>query len=221
MDRRLRFGVFVILIGLCILLAQISGDIGRTVAVYWPLILIIIGVLGFSERNSNKFGSLFFVIIGLCILLKNLNVFVSDIFWPVVLILIGLWFVFPRTYNLGLGKNENTNDIVDAFAAFSSYSTSTSTSNFKGGSALTLFGGAKIDLTSAELSPDGAVINTFTMFGGVDVIVPQNWSVSVSGLPLFGGFENKTLHNKSDGEKTKAVLKVYGLALFGGITVRN
>jgi hypothetical protein len=58
------------------------------------------------------------------------------------------------------------------------------------------------------------------MFGGAEVMVPAEWTVKVPGLPILGGWENKTAMT---GERTVAgpALNVNNLVAFGGIEVHN
>lgn len=58
------------------------------------------------------------------------------------------------------------------------------------------------------------------VFGGVDVIVPEGWRVQLGGLPIFGGYEDKT-HRNGALALDAAVLKVGATAIFGGVTVKN
>jgi len=58
------------------------------------------------------------------------------------------------------------------------------------------------------------------MFGGVDVLVPKGWRVSVDGTPILGGCEDKTT---GDGElpADAPVLNVHATAILGGVGVKN
>jgi hypothetical protein len=54
----------------------------------------------------------------------------------------------------------------------------------------------------------------------VDVIVPEGWRVQLGGLPIFGGYEDKT-HKFGALAVDAPVLKVGATAIFGGVTVKN
>ncbi|SDN95248.1 hypothetical protein SAMN05192558_101413 [Actinokineospora alba] len=59
-----------------------------------------------------------------------------------------------------------------------------------------VFGGATLDLRDAHIDRS-ATVDAFALFSGVDVLVPRGWRVSVGGLPIFGGYEDKTRGNGS------------------------
>ncbi len=56
------------------------------------------------------------------------------------------------------------------------------------------------------------------LFGGVDIVVPEDLDVEVSGAGIFGGFDGKN-HKGSSDLKTPKV-KVNGVAIFGGVDVK-
>ena len=56
-------------------------------------------------------------------------------------------------------------------------------------------------------------------FGGVDLYVPRHWKVEVTGLPLFGGWGNKTQAFAKD--EGAPVLRIKCLAMFGGVEVKS
>jgi hypothetical protein len=55
-------------------------------------------------------------------------------------------------------------------------------------------------------------------FGGLDIILPKDWRLDIDGIPLFGGWSNKTI---SPSSSEGPVLKVRCLAMFGAIDAKN
>jgi hypothetical protein len=53
--------------------------------------------------------------------------------------------------------------------------------------------------------------------GGVEVRVPEDWTVETRGMAVLGGFEDKTRRPLDDRRK----LVVTGLAVLGGVEVKN
>jgi hypothetical protein len=54
-------------------------------------------------------------------------------------------------------------------------------------------------------------------FGGVEIAVPEGWRVEVKGIPLFGGWSNKT---KGDLVGDDApLLSIEALVAFGGLDI--
>jgi hypothetical protein len=56
------------------------------------------------------------------------------------------------------------------------------------------------------------------MWGGIEIYVPRDWHVTVSGFPLLGGFEDKTYQQPGE---ASGHLVVKGMAVMGGVEVKN
>jgi hypothetical protein len=87
--------------------------------------------------------------------------------------------------------------------------------SFRGGTMLAWFGGIALDLRDAELAP-GARISANTLFGGIAVRTPPNWRIESSATSVAGGVDVK---GAGDDDPDAPVLKLEGLALFGGVAV--
>ena len=95
------------------------------------------------------------------------------------------------------------------------------TKQFRGGDVLAVFGGYNIDLRDAIMVDGKAVIDANAMFGGVDLLIPQNWTIEITGHGIFGAFEDKTMPPRiNPGDKPQHLI-VTGYAMFGGVTVKN
>lgn len=90
--------------------------------------------------------------------------------------------------------------------------------DFRGAQCTAVFGGCKIDLRDAKIQGREAVLNTYAIFGGVEIRVPENWDVVSRGVAIFGGFENRTRH--PSGPDTKRLI-LDGAAVFGGVSVKD
>ncbi len=81
-----------------------------------------------------------------------------------------------------------------------------------------VMGGVDLDLSEAFLPPEGLTVDIVTMMGGVDIIVPDGINAEVNGIPVLGGFDNKTGGQRMPGAPT---LRVRGLAVMGGVAVKT
>ena len=92
--------------------------------------------------------------------------------------------------------------------------------DFRGGDVTAILGGFGIDLRGAGIAGDSATINVFTLWGGVDLKVPEDWNVAVAGSPILGVFTNsaKTFRH---GEAPAKTLVIKGVAIMGGVEVKN
>jgi len=92
--------------------------------------------------------------------------------------------------------------------------------SFRGGELTSIFGGFEVDLRQAVIEGGSARLDTFVMFGGGDIRVPEGWEVLVQATAIFGGVNDKTAPMPSSSE-ARPRLVITGLVLFGGIELRN
>ncbi|MET8541339.1 DUF1707 domain-containing protein [Kitasatospora sp. NPDC004799] len=84
-------------------------------------------------------------------------------------------------------------------------------------SAFAAFGGVEIDLSDAVFESPEVEITVMAMFGGVEIRVPENVSLQGSGVGIFGGFD---VREQTAADPYAPVVRVKGLALFGGCTAK-
>lgn len=114
-----------------------------------------------------------------------------------------------------MGSSENFIDLLTFMGGGKRKITS---ENFIGGKVTSIFGGSELDLTSANIIEKECVVDVFTMFGGLEVIVPNDWDVRVDVTSIFGGFDDKRNVVGSDSSK---VLIIKGVNIFGGGEVKS
>jgi len=79
-----------------------------------------------------------------------------------------------------------------------------------------------------------AVLDCFAFWGGVEIKVPADWTVEVTGVPLLGGFADTrresrrvvggigALHPESTPvAPNEKRLQVKGMVIMGGVEVKN
>jgi predicted membrane protein len=88
---------------------------------------------------------------------------------------------------------------------------------FRGADLLAIMGGYQLDLRQAAIHGD-AVIDLFVMWGGIEIRVPEDWSVSSKIVPLMAGVEDKTRPPQGAREHR---LELRGFALMGGVEIKN
>lgn len=98
--------------------------------------------------------------------------------------------------------------------------------NFMGGEIVAIFGGFDIDLTQADFPGDQVEIEIVSIFGGGEIRVPATWEVIVDSVGIFGGTTDRTWHPQSvpaaAAPATPAKkLIIKGVAIFGGLTIKN
>ncbi|MFA5537201.1 MAG: DUF5668 domain-containing protein [Bacillota bacterium] len=215
-------GVILVLLGLGFLLDNLNViKFSELLSIYWPVILIIIGVNHFLNQARSFISGSILVLVGLFFLLRNVGMLPADLaklFWPAALIIIGILIIFGKSKHDSVPTS--TGDSVNHFVIFSGLDSRCTAQNFKGGSATALFGGIELDLRDANMDPEGAVLDLTAAFGGVGVKVPASWRVAVAGTPIFGAWEDKT-RVPSEITENQPVLNIKCLPIFGGIEISN
>lgn len=59
--------------------------------------------------------------------------------------------------------------------------------DLNGHTAVSVFGGTRIDLTAAPIGVGETRISVISVFGGAEVFVPEDIAVRVTGVTIFGG----------------------------------
>ena len=81
-----------------------------------------------------------------------------------------------------------------------------------------VMGGIELDLREAQFSEPEVTIHAYTLMGGIDITVPEDIDVDVSGIAFMGGFD----HNASGpGVPGAPRVRVIGFAFLGGVDVQR
>jgi Domain of unknown function (DUF1707)/Cell wall-active antibiotics response 4TMS YvqF len=84
--------------------------------------------------------------------------------------------------------------------------------------AVAVMGGVELDLREAQFSEPEVTIHAYTVMGGIEITVPEDIDVDVSGIAFMGGFD----HNASGpGVPGAPRVRVLGFAFMGGVDVRR
>jgi len=110
-------------------------------------------------------------------------------------------------------------DVIDSVNVFSGSHQIIVSKNLKGGEVVSVFGGCDLNLTQASF--EGTItIDVIAIFGGVKIIIPPTWEVKNEVTAVFGGIDDKRALMPYQGEVRRVVI-LKGLALFGGVDIRN
>jgi hypothetical protein len=240
------WGFIIVFVGVALLLDHMGilpfGQVYR----FWPLLLVLAGIMNILSLSGRVFG---FLLIAVGVLLE-LNKFglihlsFADI-WPLAIIAVGVLLIWGSLETRGVIHRKSGSEWTPASAAqtfrqkIAEATSETATSinavaifggcerrftgqHFQGGKATSIFGGIEIDFRDADIDEE-AVLEISCVFGGVELRVPETWYVHSRSLPVFGGFEDKTRQTKIDppaGTKRKTLI-VTGIVVFGGVEIAN
>ncbi|HLO66533.1 MAG TPA: DUF5668 domain-containing protein [Holophaga sp.] len=224
---RLWIGIAIIVSGLLALLDNMPFFRGHDfVRNLWPLILIVLGIGKLTRQGPQDKGISGYVLIaaGIFFLVHNFtDGNISELFGPIVIIGLGVFVVMKALRrNRGVPPELAASDaFVSSTAVFSGTKRRVTGQDFKGAELTAIFGGFELDLRQATLEAPQVRVDTFVLFGGGEVKVPQGWAVTMKGTAIMGGFEDKTLHLPSAEGAPRVHLVITGMVLFGGLVVSN
>lgn len=220
---RLLLGVTVAALGVLFLLdAADLLDAGKAIDHWWPLVIVAAGVLTLAERPPAVVRGTVITAIGLVLLLFTTHLLEKgawNYIWPALLVLAGLFIIGRwggRTIVAGAGEE----DVVRATGVFGGPKVASSSRHFRGAWLTAIFGGVTLDLRDAVPVPEGASINATAACGGVDIIVPKGWRLSVRSTPILGGVEDKTDHSQ-ELPADAPILHIDALTVLGGVDIKN
>lgn len=233
-DRRLIAGLLLVIAGGLLMLDKLNL-LPFNLSYYlisWKTLLIGIGIIILSNRENRTTGWIF-ISLGLIFWLPDLvnyPIRLSTLFWPAILIGIGLIILSHKggkklksskahIFSASTMPNENAEDYLDETAIFGGGNSRIISNNLRGGKITAIFGGTDLDLKSATPSPDGCVIDAVVIFGGTNMIVPDDWQIKSEVVSIFGGFSDKRIVPSQINSSKFVIIK--GVALFGGIELKS
>ena len=212
--------VVFIVVGTVLMLEKLGFVPSGFALHFWPSIFIVIGVLKIVYAGGRPTGA---VLIGLGVLLQLNEMDITHLqfwdLWPVLIIVAGVAMLWQAL--IGEAPGVSANPRFDSIYVFGGGDRQVNTKDFKGGSLFAMFGGYKVDFRNADIDGDQAVLDASAIFGGGEIRVPETWQVSVHGVGVFGAYEDKTRRFQPDPSKPTKTLVIRGIAMFGGIEIKN
>ena len=187
---------------------------------FWPLVLIVLGGWKVLHKQGTAVG-LILAGAGTWFLLENLGWAHVDrgLVFAGVILLVGLSLLWKElTWRSRIGVGTSSRDEVHALAMMGGIGHVLTSQAFRGGSASAIMGGVEIDLRQAAPAGGQAEIDTFAWWGGVEILVPEDWEVVLRGVPIMGAFEDFTQHPVAENPPQ---LVIKGLVIMGGVEIRN
>src|SRR5262245_32340600 len=218
---QLVMGVVIVVIGLLFTLENLGYVDTEEYLRFWPVALIVVGLLQLWQRGGCRLLSgTIFTFAGVWLLLQGMGIVTVSLWslWPMLLVFAGASMVWRGMYGGGsdraIGDSHST---VSAMAVLSGVNRGNSSKTFRGGDLTAVLGGCQIDLRQAAIEGE-AVIDVFAMWGGIEIKVPENWSVSGRVTPILGGYEDKS---RPPRDATTQRLVVRGMVIMGGVEIKN
>ena len=214
-------GVLIIVVGVLFTLENLGFIEAASYLRFWPVALIAVGLMKlWSGGRGGPLHGLLFFFAGVWLLLESMSIVTISLWalWPVLLIIAGGSMVWRGINGPAWQRQDSdTHSTVNAVAVLGGLNRRNNSRTFRGGDLTAVMGGCQIDLTNATIDGE-AVIDVFAMWGGIELKVPEDWSISGRVTPILGGYEDKT-HPPRDGATQRLVIR--GLVIMGGIEIKN
>ncbi len=186
---------------------------------WWPLLVIVAGLFVLlGDFRRNYIWGIAIILVGVLLQLKSAGILDFNFFSlivPIGLIAAGLT-VLLHVQNRPAIKS-GSNNVDDISVIFSGSESKNKSANYQGGRVTAIFGGASLDLRDAKIEKE-AVLDIFTVCGGVELKVPRDWKVVSKVAPIAGGVENKSEGND---DHKGPVLVLTGTAALGGVEIKT
>jgi hypothetical protein len=85
-------------------------------------------------------------------------------------------------------------------------------------SAVAILGGGELDLREARFAEPVVTIHAVTFMGGIEIIVPEDVTVQVTGVGVMGAFEHIA---SGDGQPGGPKIIINGVAIMGAVDVKR
>ena len=191
---------------------------------WWTLFIIVPCFIGIFKENE-KTGSVIGLLIRVALLLACQDILQFDMVWklllPAILVVIGISLIFKDAIGGKVNKeikklNEKKTGENEYCATFSGQDVKYDGEEFKGADLTAVFGGVKCDLTKSVIQED-VVINTSSIFGGIEIYVPEDVKVKIKAIPIFGGVSDKKQHSTNKDANT---IYINATCVFGGVEIK-
>lgn len=217
---RALLGAALVALGALYLL-DVAGVIegGEVVGRWWPILLVALGLLqAYAEK---RFSAVVWVLVvgGLLLLAVTTGLFgrrAWSVTWPILVVLAGAWLL---TGWGRLRRGQIDDPEFSRMSAFNSVKLASRAYGLRRVSLTALFGKLRLDLTGVRLDPAGARLSATSVFGHVDVIVPEGWAVEVHGLPIMGAWDDTVSRRGLRPDSPR--LDVHVLVVLGGVEVKH
>jgi predicted membrane protein len=214
------WGLFWIVLGLTIAGNAFDWwDVSLFFSGWWTMFIIIpcgISILSHGFGNFATIG----LVVGVLLLLNCQSRIEGEdlrrLLVPMVLVLIGINLIVRNL--LSGGRNVKVTYTKEACraAVFGAIRIIYPNTKYFGGELDAIFGGVTLDLRGAIID-ENIIINTTSIFGGIDIYAPDNVKVKVISTSFFGGVGNKVRRQTKEG---CPIIYLNATCMFGGVDIK-
>jgi predicted membrane protein len=237
-------GLVVLAVGVILLLDRLGVIYAPDVFRFWPVLLVAAGTVVLVEAASLTVRTIGGTLLAMGLILQANNLgylhIRGDVFWPLAIIGLGVVMLGraleERPEPAVQRRRADSSEFSTRFwsgaerfvrnlesasgehaSVFSHIQRRVTDQNLEYMKVVAVFGGFQLDLRPAGIKGDQAVIQAEAVFGGIEIIVPEDWEVVPQGAGVFGGFTDQTRPPDAPAKR----LVVRGAGVFGGVVVTN
>lgn len=204
-------GILLFSIGGLMVLTQLLGEnFFALFGLYWPILLIVYGILRLLTNKHQRSFPLFLIVLGALLQAYHLHLFRGSILLILIgigLILLGLRLILNRFAQKKAVYTENTfsdddvrgkasygyeeRDMLNDRFLFADAHRVFRSDSFSGGDVEVVFSSVTIDLKNVLPLDNNVRINASVQFGELVLQVPSDWHVIVNGKHYYSMQEQK------------------------------
>lgn len=237
---RLWFGLILLTLGVLWTLDNTGILDADQVLQWWPVVLMVFGLLkltGIGMPRRPTSGTVMLVI-GALFAIDRFGVWRWDVgdIWPLFLIGLGGLIVWRslrgpsggrgsgiEVHVVGVGRRADQGGPADAdtfscVAVWSGVDRKVTSQAFRGGDFTAVMGGGELDLRRAKPVEGGAEVEVLVIMGGLDIFVPEDWTVINEVQVVMGAVEDSRRVGVPPGLNT---LRLKGFVMMGGVELKT
>ena len=217
------WGIIFIIMGLILGLNTLNiTNINIFFDGWWTLFIIIPCFIDLFDKKESKTGNIIGLSIGIALLLAAQDIInfeiVLKLMIPFILVAIGISFLFSDNLKQQVKekfKNFDKSSLENIVAIFSEQKINKDDQYFDGCNLDVVFGSITLDLRNTDIKKD-SIIKASSIFGSIDIIIPEEVNVILKSTPIFGSVNNRLRNNKDN----KKNIYIDAFCLFGGINIK-
>lgn len=214
-------GILLVVLGIVFLADAFHiYNCGHFFANWWPLFIIILGLVKLNSRDRG--GAWFLIILGLLFLLTSHDViswhFIGRL-WPLILIVVGIALLLRRDSTTAKSTSNEakiSEDKLDIRSIFTGLDKVVLSEQFRGGEAVAIFGNIQLDLRQAKFYTERCNLQLTAVFGSIELHVDPAVKVILKSSAILGSVRNRTRS-----ENPTNTLEINATSVFGEITLFN
>jgi hypothetical protein len=211
-------GVFIVSVGLLLTARNFGWIQAEPLLRYWPVGFILVGAAMYARASDRSARVSSGLLIGVGVWLTGALVFGYSAslgqIWPLFLIGVGATLIaraWQREPPAPIGDQR-----ISDFAFWSGAQRRITSAAFKRADFTAVMGGIEADFREASTGGE-AIIDVFVVWGGIEIRVPPDWSVSNQVVAIMGGAADKSTGTRD----SKNRLIIRGFVLMGGLEVKT